>query len=137
MNAAPFDDPAEPTAEIQRHRRDAAVGIERGELRAGFGMNEGIAGKVELRYDQALGQLLFNGYELFSYYDIGRVWLEDAALGANDKKSLASVGFGVRSFFTDNLSSSIEVGVPMTKPVTNEGPEGKGARIFFTATARF
>jgi hemolysin activation/secretion protein len=99
--------------------------------------DEGMAGKLELRYDRTLNQPLFNGYELFGYYDIGRVWLENAAIHANDKKSLASTGFGVRSFFTDNLSTTLELGIPMTKPVTNEGFEDKGPRIFFSATAKF
>lgn len=99
--------------------------------------DQGIAGKIEARYNGDVGARYFNAYQLFTYYDIGRVWLRDVGPGVNDKKSLASIGGGIRTSFTENISSSLEIGVPMTKPASNQGRHGNDPRIFFGTTASF
>ncbi|MDX2074728.1 MAG: ShlB/FhaC/HecB family hemolysin secretion/activation protein [Alphaproteobacteria bacterium] len=99
--------------------------------------DSGISGKLELRYNGVVGSPYFNSYQLFTYYDIGRAWIREGAPNANDKRSLASWGGGVRTSFTENLSSSLEVAVPLTKPASNQGGHGDDARIFFATTARF
>lgn len=99
--------------------------------------DNGIAGKAELRYGQTLGDYYINAYQLYGYYDIGRVWSRDLGPGGNDKKSLASAGFGLRTNFSPNLSSNLEVGVPLTKPANNQGGHANSPRLFFTTTARF
>ena len=99
--------------------------------------DQGIAGKLELRYNGNVGETYFNSYQLYSYYDIGRVWLRDVPSGVNEKDSLATVGAGIRTSFTENLSSTLEVAVPMTKPASNQGGHGNDPRLFFGTTARF
>ena len=99
--------------------------------------DQGLAGKLELRYNGLVGDPYFNSYQLFTYYDIGRVWLRDVPSSSNDKKSLASVGGGIRTSFTESLSSSLEVGLPLTKAASNQGGHGDSPRVFFGTTARF
>jgi hemolysin activation/secretion protein len=99
--------------------------------------DHGAAGKLEIRYGESPGYSYLESYQLFSYYDIGGVWLRDAAPGANDKKSLASVGAGVRADFMPNLSGSVEVDMPMTKTVTNQNDHERRPRLFFSAVAKF
>lgn len=99
--------------------------------------DHGLAGKLELRYGQALNDYYINSYQLYSYYDIGRVWLREAAAGANDKKSLASTGIGIRTNFSENISSNLEVGMPLTKRPSNAGGRNNEPRFFFSTTGRF
>lgn len=99
--------------------------------------DHGVGAKVELRYGQALNDIYINSYQVYGYYDIGRVWIRDAAPGENDKKSLASAGIGLRTNFSEHLSANLEVGKPLTKPVSNQGDHENSPRFFFSATARF
>ncbi len=95
--------------------------------------DHGVAGKVELRYGQALDMRYFSSYQLFGYYDIGSVWQQGSGNGG--RTSLASTGLGVRANFTPWLSGSAEVGVPLTKKVTAE--DDHDPRYFFSVTGRF
>lgn len=99
--------------------------------------DHGVAGSAELRYGQMLNDPYLQSYQVYGFYDIGRVWIDDAAAGGNDKMSLASAGFGLRTNFSEHLSSSLEVGVPLTKEVNNQGNHEKDPRLFFSMTGRF
>jgi hemolysin activation/secretion protein len=99
--------------------------------------DHGIAGKIELRYGEEIGSTFINSYQLYGYYDIGRVWIRGGGAGANDKKSLASTGIGIRTGFSQHFSSSLEIAVPLTKPASNQGGHDKSPRIFFGITGYF
>lgn len=99
--------------------------------------DQGLAGKVELRYTRTPGERYLNSYQFYGYHDIGRVWIRGGGLGADDKKSLSFAGPGVRVSFTENLSASLEAGVPLTKPASNQGDHGNDPRVFFSVTGRF
>ena len=47
-----------------------------------------MAGKIELRYTQGLEKEWFNGYQLYGYYDVGSVRLNDMGPGADNVLSL-------------------------------------------------
>lgn len=99
--------------------------------------DHGVAAKLELRYGQALNDPLLQNYQLYAYYDIGRVWDRKSGLNGNDKKSLASFGPGVRTNFSENLSGDLQVAFPLTKTPNNQGGHGDDGRIFFSVTGRF
>ncbi len=99
--------------------------------------DHGVAGKVELRFGQALTDPLMDSYQVYGFYHIGRVWTRDAGAGGNDKQSLASAGAGVRTNFSENLSGNLEWGVPLTKPANNQGGHAHSPRLFFSVTGRF
>jgi hemolysin activation/secretion protein len=99
--------------------------------------DHGIAGRVELRYGQALGDPFLNSYQVYGFYDIGRVWVEDAGAGGNDKMSLASAGLGLRTNFSEHFSGDFQVADPLTKEVNNQGGHAKSPRLFFSLIGRF
>lgn len=100
--------------------------------------DHGVAGKVELRYGQTLGDPFLDSYQVYGFYDIGRVWFRDATPGTNDKLSLASAGLGIRTNFSDFLSGELQVAKPLTREVSNQGADdGKHPRMFFSVTGRF
>ncbi len=94
--------------------------------------DHGIAARAELRFSQALERQYFSSYQIYTFYDIGRVWTKDTTDGQD---SLASAGLGARANFTPWLSGTAELGVPLTRDVAAEGDDDP--RVFFNATARF
>jgi hemolysin activation/secretion protein len=104
---------------------------------AGLTGDHGIAGKLELRYGQYLGDPFLQSYQIYGFYDIGRVWLRGALANENDKKSLASLGFGIRTNFSENLSCDLQFSFPKIKEASNQGNHGDGGRVFLSAVARF
>jgi hemolysin activation/secretion protein len=96
--------------------------------------DHGLGGKAELRYGRATNLEFMPSYQLYGYYDAGRVWTR----GNNSTDdSLASTGIGLRTQIYDRVSANVEVAFPLTKDVSNEGNDGDSPRFFFGATTRF
>ncbi len=94
----------------------------------------GVAARAEVRANNLI-HLPVNMFQLYGFYDIGKVWDEDAVLVEDRQRSLSSTGLGFRSTVTDNLAATFEVAVPLTRDVGTEGD--KGTRFFGTLTGRF
>lgn len=94
--------------------------------------DHGVAGKLELRYGDVPNWSFLNAYQLYTFYDIGKVWDK---VNTGDNTSLASAGIGVRANFTEHYSGSVEFAVPLTKEVAVENDNDP--RIFFNLTGRF
>jgi hemolysin activation/secretion protein len=90
--------------------------------------DNGIAGSVELRFDQKLNHELFKSYQLYAFFDSGVVW--NFGDGTDDIQSLLSVGAGVRLY----LGGEMQAGVAIAAPVSYRSPinEGRGSRILFS-----
>lgn len=99
--------------------------------------DHGIAGKVELRFTNDIGLPYLSRYQLFTFFDMGRVWLLEAATGANDKKIRSSVGVGSRLNFTENFSADLELNVPLVEPAGEPTDYRGNPRLFLSVTARF
>ena len=95
---------------------------------------------AEVRYGHSPGARALQGYQIYGFYDVGRVWRKDA--GALEKKAdLSSAGLGVRFNFTEWLSGSLEAAWPLVekadKNAGQQAMKGASRRGFFTVTARF
>ena len=97
--------------------------------------DQGLAGKVELRYGKEVGYRYFDSYQLYSYYDIGSVWNRAPAASTNQRLSLASAGVGVRANINENFYGYLETGFPLTRTVGSEGD--RDPRFFFSVTGRY
>src|SRR5690606_33051776 len=64
------------------------------------------AAKLEIRYGQAIDDPLMESYQVYGFYDIGRVWYRQSP--GNTDKSLSSLGAGVRTNFSEHLSGNLE-----------------------------
>ena len=98
--------------------------------------DDGLAGRIELRldFDEVLSQPT-ELFQVFTYYDIGKVWNRRAVVGQSSGESLASAGVGVRFAVTDWLSGSLEAGKPLTRRVEAEGD--REWRGFFSLRAEW
>lgn len=93
--------------------------------------DNGIAGSIELRFDQRLNWKYLSGYQLYSFVDSGAAWND--GFGINDGLSLTSAGGGVRFFLWDGLQADIGGAVPLTYRAPDN--LGRGARVLFSLTS--
>jgi hemolysin activation/secretion protein len=79
-------------------------------------------------------------YHLYGFYDLGKVWFNDAAPAANRPPvSLASAGFGTRVLSGDRISATLELAKPLTRDIASYHADNKGrrARILGSVVVRF
>ncbi|WDP89284.1 MAG: ShlB/FhaC/HecB family hemolysin secretion/activation protein [Desulfobacter sp.] len=99
--------------------------------------DHGIAFKTELQYAQQSQLPFLNSWQLYSFYDIGKVWQLSSLPGEESNESAASAGLGFRFNSPFNISGSLEMAVPLTRPVAAESPGGKDPRFFFNLNSSF
>jgi len=100
--------------------------------------DQGMAAKAELQWGQSLSDSFLRDYQFYIFFDAGAVWQIQPLPGTKWASSATSTGFGVRLNVLNNYSGYLEVGKPVTGSVQALGAEdGKNARVFFGAVARF
>ncbi len=63
-------------------------------------------------------------YQLYSFFDAGRVWNDDSTTNDLERESLSSTGLGVRADFTSQTKGGLSVAVPLTRNVDTTGDRG-------------
>lgn len=97
--------------------------------------DSGIAGKLELQWNDPIQFSPLFKNQFFAFYDLGRVWTNNATTAAEARASLASTGFGVRSTIDKATDMGLMVGFPLTKPVATRGDNSP--RVFFGLYHKF
>lgn len=95
--------------------------------------DNGLAGSLELRFDQKLNFRYFTGYQLYAFGDAGAVWNDGYRL--SDGLSLTSAGAGVRFFLPDDLQADLGVAVPLSYRAPDN--ERRSPRFLFTLSSAF
>lgn len=95
---------------------------------------EGVAGRVELRANNPF-TMPVELFQLYGFYDIGKVWDPDNALPEERIRSLSSTGAGFRANMNENFAGTFEAALPLTRDVGTEGD--RNMRFFGSVTARF
>jgi hemolysin activation/secretion protein len=92
--------------------------------------DNGVAGSLEIRFDQAVNFAYLSRYQLYGFFDTGAVWSHGD--GWLDGASLASVGAGIRLTLHDQL----QLGLAVAKPLTYAAPDNpnRGLRVLFSLT---
>lgn len=98
--------------------------------------DDGYSTKVELQWDEPFdtGLSAVEDYEVYSFWDFGKVWNDDAATTDNDD-SIASAGVGVRASLINNIEGGAAVAVPLTRNVQTMGDTDP--RYYFNLSRRF
>ncbi len=98
--------------------------------------DSGAAGRAEIRYNRNGDFVLIPSYQLYTFYDIGKVWNRDTPTGST--ASLADAGFGFRFNAEAPLSGALEFAAPLTKVVAADGTrDGYDPRVFFSLAYRY
>lgn len=92
--------------------------------------DDGIAGGLELRY-QSLPQWQNTQFQPYAFYDIGKVWNQNA--GQERTLSASSGGVGVRFQHETGITGTLQVAVPLTKSVDAPlyGSNGSNPQLSF------
>lgn len=82
--------------------------------------DDGLAGSVELQWTQADPAPRIDSYTLYGFYDIGKVWNQDATSSALKQQSLASAGVGAKATIVNDVKANVMIAVPLTRDVEAE-----------------
>jgi len=93
--------------------------------------DNGMAGTLELRYDQKLNSRFMSGYQLYSFVDSGVAW--NSGFRYTDGISLVSVGGGVRFFLSNNTQADLAVAVPLS--YRSPDNQGRDLRVLLSVTS--
>lgn len=97
--------------------------------------DEGISGKVELQWNKPYQWDFVQDYQLFSFFDAGRVWNKDATTSANKKETATSAGVGIRAEFMEETNVGFSVAFPLNRDVEAEGDDDP--RVYFNLSRSF
>lgn len=99
--------------------------------------DHGVAGKVELQWNDPfrLDPSYIDSYQLYGFYDIGRVWNDDATTNSQERDSAASVGAGVRVDLPYEIDGGFAVAFPLTREPQTAGD--MDPKFYFNLSKRF
>ena len=95
--------------------------------------DNGVAGSLELRFDQKLSFQYLTGYQLYGFIDAGAAWNDGYSY--TDGLSLTSAGGGVRFFLGGDLRADIGVAVPLGYRAPDNS--SRSARLLFSLSNSF
>lgn len=95
--------------------------------------DNGLAGSLELRFDQKLDFRYWTGYQLYAFGDAGAVWNDGYRL--SDGLALTSAGAGVRFFLPQDFQADFGVAVPLSYRAPDN--ERRSPRFLFTLSSAF
>ena len=98
-----------------------------------------LAGTVELQYNPEWRPEFLKdyvqAYQLYGFYDVGKVWPEDGDFDEGD--ALQSAGIGLRTQFTDWLRVDLEVAKPLTRERGGDEDDRRAPQFFLGTVAQF
>lgn len=95
--------------------------------------DNGLAGSLELRFDQKLNFRYWSGYQLYAFGDAGAVWNDGYRL--SDGLALTSAGAGVRFFLPQDFQADLGVAIPLSYRAPDN--ERRSPRFLFTLSSAF
>ena len=95
--------------------------------------DNGLAGSLELRFDQTLNFRYWSGYQLYAFGDAGAVWNDGYRL--SDGLALTSAGAGIRFFLPQDFQADFGVAVPLSYRAPDN--ERRSPRFLFTLSSAF
>ncbi len=97
--------------------------------------DEGFGGTIELQWNNPVYLNESVDYQLYSFFDAGRVYDDDATIAALEKETLTSAGFGIRSDWSTGTAAGAMVAFPMNQiPQTQND---KDPRFYFNFSQSF
>ncbi len=104
--------------------------------------DQGISGKVELQWNTPyrFDTTFIENYQLFGFYDIGRVWNDDATTSTQKRDSIASAGAGVRLDLPYEVDADLAVAFPLTRQVQTQSRgtnHERDTKFYFSLRKKF
>ncbi len=90
--------------------------------------DDGFAGSIELQWTSPYQISWLNSYVVYGFYDIGKVWNDDATSPSLREQSLASTGIGFKASLTAATHFDMMVAKPLTRDIAAENDDT--ARVY-------
>ena len=97
--------------------------------------DSGVAGKIELQWNEPTELSLLTNYQLFGFYDAGVVWDKDATTSKLKREELTSAGFGIRADFTETTQAGLFLAFPLNRDI--ETQNDKDPRVYVSVSHKF
>jgi hemolysin activation/secretion protein len=97
--------------------------------------DEGFAAKAEIQWDAPYKVPMVQDYQLYGFFDAGRVYNLDSTTQDLVRESISSTGLGVRADFTEGTSGGLSMAIPLTRNVDTSGD--KGMSVYFNLQHQF
>lgn len=97
--------------------------------------DNGLAGKLELQFNDPVAFDRVKTYQLYGFLDGGRVWNEDATTSSDQEITVLSTGVGVRTTLLTGTEAGLYVALPLNRDVDALGNEDP--RVYFNLQQRF
>ncbi|MEM6780566.1 MAG: ShlB/FhaC/HecB family hemolysin secretion/activation protein, partial [Pseudomonadota bacterium] len=113
------------------------IGLGRGYDPSEITGDDGIAAKAELQWNSPYATDLdyIDGYQVYSFFDVGTVWDQDPTTNDQKRDSISSTGAGVRVNFTGQTQADLAVAFPLTRDVQTQGD--RDPKVYFGLNKRF
>lgn len=97
--------------------------------------DDGIAGKIEVQWNQPAKLSVLDNYQLFGFYDAGVVWDKDATSIKLKREELTSAGFGVRADFTSATQAGAFIAWPLNRDIETQRDDDP--RVYMNVSHKF
>jgi hemolysin activation/secretion protein len=97
--------------------------------------DQGISGKLEVQWNKPYDWSLVQDYQVFGFYDAGRIWNEDSTSADLERETITSAGFGLRTEFMEDTAADFTVAFPLNRDVATQ--QDKDPRFYFSLSRRF
>lgn len=99
--------------------------------------DRGADGTLELRFNTFPNKFLVQSVQLYTYYDIGKIWNIKNVVNIKQNQSASSTGFGARFAFTKFVTGNVMYTQVLTKSIASETIIGRGRdpKIYFSLVA--
>ncbi len=98
----------------------------------------GFAAKTELQVNFPIGWKYFDSWQMFGFYDVGKVWNFDVAPNEENKAAtLASYGVGIRANLGETLTAEITLAEPVSRPVLSQGEHNTNPTLYVRLKNKF
>lgn len=97
--------------------------------------DNGIAGKLEIQWNTPFNLAALDSYQLYSFFDSGKIWNKDGTSSRDKTQSLSSAGIGLRADILQTTQAGFALAFPLTRQV--ETHHDKDPRFYFNLSHQF
>lgn len=97
--------------------------------------DDGVAGKVEIQWNEPHKLDFLYDYQLFGFYDAGRIWNEDPTTPSQKTDTVTSAGFGIRADLFDDVKTGLAIAFPLNRDVETQGDDDP--KLYFNLNKTF
>jgi hemolysin activation/secretion protein len=99
--------------------------------------DDGVAGKIEFQWNNPGNHQrgYVDKYQLYTFFDAGHVWDQDATTSNQKRETLTGAGGGLRVNFVSDLTAGFGIAFPLNRDVQTQ--RDKDPKVYFNLSKQF